>query len=30
MIRRDSIILQTGETAALIGSELLTFISFLG
>ena len=30
MIRRDSIIMQTGATAVLIGSELLTFISFLG
>lgn len=30
MIRRDSIILQTGGTAALIGAELLTFIGFIG
>ena len=30
MIRRDSIILQTGEITALIGSELLTFIRFIG
>ena len=30
MLRKDSIILQTGETAALIGSELVTFIQFLG
>ena len=30
MIRRDSIILQTGAAAALIGSELVTFVQFLG
>jgi len=30
MIRRDSIIIQAGDTAALIASETLTFIEFLG
>ena len=30
MGKRDTIILQTGDTVCLIGSELLTFVSFLG
>ena len=30
MIRRDSIILQTGAAAALIGAELVTFVQFMG